>query len=237
MIFTTLTNKYSQFRSNIYTQFWQTIIHNFWPTHIHKLIKLRHLSVEVWSKFGRNFDQTSTLGVPKFGRSLVSKFGRHLIENLEFTMCFIHISSKLRPNFDTGGVEVWSKFLPKLYQTSTLVSKFGRSFYLRHRRIYTILSKPYPQSWSTNVHNLDPTIFKILTKQYSPFGCKMHTISINTYSQVDMKMCTSLIIKYSYFDQQTIRFEIWLTLKIVIRSKLWMISSILIIVDLYPDRL
>ena len=48
--------------------------------------------VEVWSKFGR---------------SLVSQFGRHFIK---FTMYSIYIPSKLRPNFDTGGVEVWSKF-------------------------------------------------------------------------------------------------------------------------------
>ena len=59
------------------------------------------------SKFGRHFDQTSTPPVSKFGRSLVSQFGRHFIK---FTMYFIDISSKLRPNFDTGGVEVWSKF-------------------------------------------------------------------------------------------------------------------------------
>ena len=62
---------------------------------------------DVVSKFGRNFDQTSTPHVSKSGRSLVSQFGRHMIK---FTMYFIDIPSKLRPNFDTGGVEVWSKF-------------------------------------------------------------------------------------------------------------------------------
>ena len=85
--------------------------------------------VEVWSKFGRslvevlcrslvnillnllrisliyraNFDQTSTLGVSKFGRSLVE------------------VWSKL--------VEVWSKFGRSLVEVSTLgVSQFGRNF-------------------------------------------------------------------------------------------------------------
>ena len=46
--------------------------------------------------------------VSKFGRSLVSQFGRHFII---FTMYFIDMPSKLRPNFDTGGVEVWSKLV------------------------------------------------------------------------------------------------------------------------------
>ena len=85
--------------------------------------KLRHPKcrslVEVWCRslvdilsnilcssliYRATFDQTSTLGVSKFGRSLVevwSKFGR---------------------SFDTGGVEVWSKFRPNF---DPRVSKFG----------------------------------------------------------------------------------------------------------------
>ena len=65
-----------------------------------------------------NFDT----GGSKFGRSLVSQFGRHFIK---FTMYFIYMSSKLRPNFDNGGVEVWSKFGRSLVEGW---SKVGRSF-------------------------------------------------------------------------------------------------------------
>ena len=105
--------------------------------------------VEVWSKFGRNFDRTSTPGVSKFGVEVWSTFDRHL----DFTMCSINISSTPRPNFDTGGVEIRSKFLSTLYQTSTLVSKFGRSF--------------YQTSTPTNMHNFDKHICTILTHEYS----------------------------------------------------------------------
>ena len=90
------------------------------------------------SKFGRNFDQTSTPKCRslvevwlKFGRRLVSHFGRQFIK---FTMHFIDISSKLRANFDTGGVEVWSKFGRSLVEVSTFgVSKLVEiSTKLRH---------------------------------------------------------------------------------------------------------
>ena len=88
--------------------------------------KLRHWGVEVWSKLRPNFDTPSVEVWSKFGRSLVSQFGRHFIN---FTMCFIDISSKRRPNFDTGGVEVWSKCGRSVVEVSTLgVSTFGRNF-------------------------------------------------------------------------------------------------------------
>ena len=81
--------------------------------------------VEVWSKFRPNFDPPSVEVRLKFGRSLVSQFGRHVII---FTMYFIDVPSKLRPNFDTGGVEVWSKLGRSLVEVSALgVSKFGRN--------------------------------------------------------------------------------------------------------------
>ena len=77
---------------------------------------------DVVSKFGRNFDQISTPQVwSKLGRSLVSQFGRHVIKCITY---FIDIPSKLRPNFDTWGVEVWSKFGRSLVE---VWSKFGRS--------------------------------------------------------------------------------------------------------------
>ena len=98
-----------------YTQLWPTIIHIFWQTHIHNLIKLRHLSVEVWSKFDRNFDQTSTLEVSKFGWSLVEVWCRSLSGIWSKTLILQCALFIYRANFD---------------QTSTLgVSKFGRSFY------------------------------------------------------------------------------------------------------------
>ena len=92
--------------------------------------KLRPPSVEVWSKFRPNFDTPSVEVWLKFGRSLVevrSKFGRSLVSQfgkhvIKFTMCFIDIPSKLRPNFDTGGVEVWSEFRPNF---DPPVSKLG----------------------------------------------------------------------------------------------------------------
>ena len=76
-------------------------------------------------------DQTSTLGgrslVEVWCRSLVSQFGRHFIK---FTMYVIDMSSKLRPNFDTGGVEVWPKFDRSLIEVWSKFrhwgSKFGR---------------------------------------------------------------------------------------------------------------
>ena len=67
------------------------------------ILYVERCGVEVWSKFGRSLVEVWS----KFGRSLVEQFGRHFIR---FIMCFIDIPSKLRPNFDTGGVEVWSKF-------------------------------------------------------------------------------------------------------------------------------
>ena len=87
-------------------------------------------------------DQTSTLG----GRSLVSQFGRHFIK---FTMYIIDISSKLRPNFDTGGVEIWSKF-GRSFDTwgVEIWSKFRPNFdthIVQNRLVYlskqTIMSK------------------------------------------------------------------------------------------------
>ena len=104
--------------------------------------KLRPLSAEVWSKFRPNFDTPSVEVWSKFGRSLVevwSKFGRSLVEVwstfgrslvsqfgrhlVKFTLYFIDVPSKLRPNFDTGGVEIWSKFGRSLVE---VWSKFGR---------------------------------------------------------------------------------------------------------------
>ena len=43
-------------------------------------------------------------------RSLVEVWCRSLVDIVLNLLYFIGIPSKLRPNFDTGGVEVWSKF-------------------------------------------------------------------------------------------------------------------------------
>ena len=102
-IFTTLTNNYTQFLNNTYLQFDQT-----------SAPKCRSL-VEVWSKFGRDSDKTSTLGVSKFGWSLVEVWCRSLIGIWSNTLILQCVLCMCRANFD---------------QTSTLgVSKFGRSFY------------------------------------------------------------------------------------------------------------
>ena len=116
-IFTILNTTYSYFWQE-YPQFWSTNILKF-DQHLYTIWpNFDTGGAEVWSKFGRHFDQTSTLGVSKFGRSLASKFGRHLIEHLDCTMWFTHISIKLRPNFDVGGVGIWSEFGRRFYQTS-----------------------------------------------------------------------------------------------------------------------
>ena len=77
--------------------------------------------VEVWSKFGRNSDPPQCRSLvevwSKFGRSLAEVWCRSFVNILSNLLYFIDIPNKLRPNFDTGGVEVWSKF----------GLKFGRS--------------------------------------------------------------------------------------------------------------
>ena len=85
------------------------------------------------SKFGRNFDQTST-PVSKFGRVWVetstklrhppvSKFGRSvldiLLEHIVKSRCLSNVDQTSTPNFDTPSVEVRSKFRPNVDQTST----------------------------------------------------------------------------------------------------------------------
>ena len=181
-ISTILTKMYSQFDQNLYT---------IWPN-------FGTGGVEVWSKFGRHFDQTSALGVSKFGRhfgqtsalgvskfgrSLASKFGRHLIEHLNFTMWFIHISIKLRTNFDIGGVGVWSKFGRRFYQNSTKFRHWCQSLgevstKFRNQKIYTILldqhtittlTQQISQFWSKYILNFDPTIYIMLINIYSQF--------------------------------------------------------------------
>ena len=124
------------------------------------------------SKFGRHFDQTSALGVSKFGRSLASKFGRHLIEHLDFTMWFIHISSKLRPNFGIGGVGVWSKFGRRFYQNSTKLRHWCQSLgevstKFRNQKISTILINIQLQLWPNRYRNFDQHISSILIQQYT----------------------------------------------------------------------
>ena len=62
-------------------------------------------------------------------------------------MYFIDISSKLRPNFDTGGIEVWSKVGRSLVEVSTLgVSKFGRSFDQTSTSVSNVCTYKLPNS-------------------------------------------------------------------------------------------
>ena len=155
-----------------YPQFWSTSIHNF-DQHLYTIWpNFDTGGVEVWSNFGRHFDQTSALGVSKFGRSLASKFGRHLIEHLDFTMWFIHISSKLRPNFDIGGVGVWSKFGRRFYPNSTKLRHWCQSLgevstKFRNQKISTILINIQLQLWPNRYRNFDQHISTILIQQYT----------------------------------------------------------------------
>ena len=93
---------------------------------------LRHLTnLQCISLIYRaNFDQTSTLRVSKFGRSLVevwcrslvSQSGRHLLSNLQCSS-LIH-----RTNFDQTSTLGVSKFGRSLVEVSSNhLSKFGRS--------------------------------------------------------------------------------------------------------------
>ena len=102
---------------------------------------LNDVGVEVWSKFGRNFDTPSVEVWSMFGRSLVevwSKFGvavwcRNLVDMFYQLHNVIHsyieqTSSKLRHWGCRSLVEVWSKFGRSLVQVSSKhPPKFGRS--------------------------------------------------------------------------------------------------------------
>ena len=63
-------------------------------------------STGVFSKLRPNFDQTSTPPVPKFGRSLFDMRMNHFVKLIK---CRPSCDTKLRPNFDTWGVEVPTK--------------------------------------------------------------------------------------------------------------------------------
>ena len=84
--------------------------------------------VEVWSEFGR---------------SLASQFGRHFVKSITY---FIYKPSRLRPNFDTWGVEVWPKFGLSFAE---VWSKFGRSF-----------DTGGVEVWSKCRSNFDPPVSK-----------------------------------------------------------------------------
>ena len=127
------------------------------------------------SKFGRNFEQTSTLGGFKFGRnpdqtstppwskfkfarSLVSQFGRHFFNKI--IMSFMYIQSKLRPNFDIGGVEVWPKFGVSLAE---VWSKFRHVGCRSLVGIPAKLRSPSAELWSKSRPNFDTPVSNICT--------------------------------------------------------------------------
>ena len=131
----------------------------------HQLDQTSTPGVEDWSKFRPNFGTPSIVVWSKFGRSLVavwSKFGRSLVSQfgkqfIKFTMHFIDISSKLRPNFDTGGVEAWSKF------GRSLVEVWSKFQYLGCRSFIEISSKPRHwevEVWSNFRPNFNTHIFQ-----------------------------------------------------------------------------
>ena len=159
------------------------------------MTKLRHLSVE--SKFGQSLVEIST-GLRHWGcRSLVSKFGRHLIDTLTL-QCVPLI---YRAHFD---------------QTSTLgVSKFGRSFYphstklrhwclslvevstkLRHRQICTISTKPYMYNYDPWIFIIYQIIFIAWIKQNTHFlSSYIHNFEQNLYIILINKYIHNLVQK------------------------------------------
>ena len=164
-----MTNKYPQ----------------FWPTHIHNLTKLRHLSVE--SKFGQSLVGFST-GLRHWGcRSLVSKFGRHLIENLD-VKC---VSFIYRTNFDQTSTLGVSRFCRSLVEVSTK---------LRHQQICTILTKPYMYNYDPWIFIIYQIIFIAWIKQNMHFYQAIFTILSKIYTQFwSTNICTILFNKYSQF--------------------------------------
>ena len=94
-----------------------------------------------------SFDQTSTLEVSEFGRSLVG------------------VSTKTLPNFDTGA-KVWARFLPNL-ETKQYIQFWSTCNYNFDPTVITILINIYSQAWSNNIHNVDQNVYTILIKIYT----------------------------------------------------------------------
>ena len=85
--------------------------------------KLVKISTKLRPPQCRNFYQTSTPPVSKFGRWLLGIAMTYIINLIK---CLPNCDTKLQPNFDqTWGVEVWSEFRPNF---DTGGSKFGRNF-------------------------------------------------------------------------------------------------------------
>ena len=158
--------------TNTYTQFDQTStlgVSKFGRTLVDISTKLRHWGcrslVEVWRRslaelwsntlilqcglfiYQASFDQTSTLEVSEFGRSLVD------------------VSTQTLPNFDTG-VKVWARFLPNL-ETNKYIQFWSTCNYNFDPTVITIWINIYSQFWSNNIHNVDQHIFTILIKIYT----------------------------------------------------------------------
>ena len=125
---------------------------------IYEIIYVERCGVEVWSTFGRRLIEVWS----KFGRSMVPQFGRHLIT---FIMYFIDIPSKLRPNFDTGGVEVWSKFGRSLVE---VWSKFGRSLV----EVWSKFGRSLVEVWSKFRHVGCRSLAEVSTKLRPPPQCR-----------------------------------------------------------------
>ena len=175
--------------TNTYTQFDQTStlgVSKFGRSLDNISTKLRHWGcrslVEVWRRslvdtwsntliwqcglciYRVNFDQTSTLGVSGFGRSLVD------------------VSIKTLQSIDTC-VKVWAKCLPNLkpehihnfdQHTSTIltqqVSHFWSAYILNAdqtvQTIYMMLININSQVWSTYIHQFDQNVYTSLSRQY-----------------------------------------------------------------------
>ena len=128
------------------------------------------LTLECVSFISRaNFDQTSTLGVPRFGRSLVEMWST-FIPKLDHTSTPV---SKLGRNFyqSSTPTSIYNFDSNKIYMFDStvfaiLINRYSHNF---EQQIFTILSNKYSQFWINNIHTFDQNIYTILTKQYSQF--------------------------------------------------------------------
>ena len=189
---------------------------------------------EVWSKFQANFD---TGGVEVWCQSLVDSWSNTLTLECVSFICranFDQTSTLGVSRFGRSLVEAWSKCIPKLDHTSTPVSKFGRNFY--QSSTPTSIFKQKIIVLFNGIRNFDQQIFIILNNKYSQFWTtNIHTILDKSYPQFwpkhihnfDQTIFTSSVIQNHNFDQQIIRFEIWLIIIILTKSKLWLIIIIL----------
>ena len=121
-----------------------------------------------------NFDQTSTLGVSRFGRSLVEAWSK-CIPKLDHTSTPV---SKFGRNFYQSSTPT-SIFKQNVYFLFNGIRNFDQQIFITLNKYFIILSNKYSQFWINDIHNFDQNIYTILTKQYSQFRSYKIMILIN----------------------------------------------------------